>query len=493
MKNILLIFLTIGVVHGGFTQNLFRAELDLPVKGISQRNTYRLQVPANETVTVFDEEGPASILHWWFTYYPRPDRKPDNLPLDLVHFIKIKVYYDGHQEPDIDLTMAQFFSILQQKDVYPIDNAAIKVLPLSALNCYFPMPFEKCRIEIENTWEEEISIWLMVDWQEYPDWNLTPYRLKVVYNSESPAPAMGSILMADLSGEGFLAGMTKSVVRKDFTDNWYHTGGDHVLMDGESNPRAMRGIGGEDVFNMSFGVWEIQNEWVGTLVKNSEPYERAMYRIFGPSPIWFDHSLILRFGTKANDIETVVYAYVDESKSKEINTPTTWNLVGPFECNTYADFDKEEWPEKPMESWPAQLTAGFGVYNSTLNIIPKGPTTFEFPIEVKSEHGWCDFSSSFRGRQKTNIGAQAGEVSAYASANIEVEKAGTYQLKLGYDDWIKVWVNGELIHEGRHDKGIDMDIINVNLKASGNKVLVKLSNFDNEQWRVWSFVLRVEE
>ena len=506
---VFLCFLFITVTSSG--QNLFKNELDLPAKGLSQRVTIKDALQSGEKMVLFDETGPGCILHWWFAY---GKGAKENLEHDRIHYYRIRIYYDNNTEPDVDVTLGQFFSILQNMDLYYIDNAAIKVVPIHGLNCYFPIPFEQCRIELENTAPFRLSLWVMFDWQEYPGSQMIPYRFKISHAGEFPADSAGSILMADVTGEGFIAGMTKSLIKKDYSDDWFHTGGDLLMMDGEGIPRAIRGIGGEDVFNMSHGVWDIQNDWIGAPVRNNDDpsdfnkrlinswnhkvpadneysYERVMYRIFGPDPIWFYNSLVLRFGTKANDIETIVYYYADDSKEKSIHTVEKWKLAGPIKCDSYEDFNKNEFPEEKLKRWPQSVTAHFSPYIQKLAGGSGGPTTFDVPLEVKSEHGWCDLAASFRGRQRTNSGAQAGNVSAYAYGQINIDSAGKYNLALGFDDWIKVWINGKLIFAGKHEKGFDNQSLEVELPEGESKILIKLSNQDNQQWRLWAFNLKL--
>ena len=104
------------------TAGLFRHELELPVKGRSRRVTRREFVRPNETLVLFDEEGPGCVFHWWLTY----SRSKKDIR-DRAHDMRIRVYYDGSQAPDFDVSLAQFFSILLDKKIFPVDNAAIKV------------------------------------------------------------------------------------------------------------------------------------------------------------------------------------------------------------------------------------------------------------------------------------------------------------------------------------------------------------------------------
>jgi hypothetical protein len=401
----------------------------------------------------------------------------------------------------VDVTLAQFFSVLLGRNAYPIDNAAIKVLPKNAYNCYFPIPFRKLRIELKNTGAQSQIIWFMADWRQYPaGTTLTPMRFHAVYRKESPARQYGSLLMADFTGEGFIAGMTQAVTVHDDSDSWYHTGGDTIYLDGETAPHAIRGIGGEDVFNMSFGIWPVQSSWVGAPVTERKGkdttagsgFDGVMCRIFGPDPILFQTSAIARFGTKANDTESVIYAYLAPRPAPSVITPVDWSLAGPFECNTPEDFARREWPENAPTAWPKEHKADFGVYVSNYKAEAGQAAVFPVPVALQSEHTWCDFVRAYRGRRSTNVGAQPAAVSAYALGSVTIPAAGDYTLNVGFDDWIGVWVNGEKVFGGRHEKGFASATTKVRLAAGENRILVKLANFDNQQWRLWAFALRLD-
>jgi hypothetical protein len=55
--------------------NLFTRELNLPVRGLTQRVTRREFIAPGDTFAFFDETGPGCIRHWWLTY--TPIRDPD--------------------------------------------------------------------------------------------------------------------------------------------------------------------------------------------------------------------------------------------------------------------------------------------------------------------------------------------------------------------------------------------------------------------------------
>jgi len=268
--------------------------------------------------------------------------------------------------------------------------------------------------------------------------------------------------------------------------------GDLWLLDGERDPHALRGIGGEDVFNMSYGIWDAQTDWVGApcIRRAGEDtalgsgYDGVMYRFFGPDPIWFNHSAVVRFGSKANDLETVVYAYLHPGPPTEALTVSAWQLAGPFLCASYEDFVREEWADAAVSEWPALHCADFGQYRGD-----DGSFEFSIPQNSSTEHGWCDFARHFRGRQRTNMGTQPSEVSAYAVGKLFVREDGDYILEIGFDDWLRLSINGKELYSGRHDQGVAVHRITMTLPAGASDIRIKLSNFDNMQWRLWAFCM----
>lgn len=477
---------------------LFGAELELPVRGQSHRVTRRLDLLPGQTVALFDEPGPGAILHWWMTC---SHGKRESQQVEMQHELLLRFFYDGAATPAFQVTLGQFFAILFDRDIYPVCNSAFQVLPKNAFNCYWPIPFQQLRIEIENRARVPSAIWFMADWRKYETAanEFTPLRFNVVYRAENPAAAFGSFLMADLTGSGFVAGMVQGVDMKDASDMWYHTGGDLVLLDGETAPHALRGIGGEDVFNMSFGIWPVQTAWAGAPLVASKGEETrvgsgsdgVMYRIFGPDPIWFDSSAVLRFGSRANHLQSLVYAYLALAVSELLISPACWQLAGPFACESWETFQCEEWADRPTDDWPAAHAADFKPYLANPpDFIPLS-TEFSVPQLAPSQHGWCDFAAHFRGRQRTNSGTQPSGVSAYAAGETTIAQAGTYEAELAFDDWAILWINGQQVFTARHEHGFLARKTELILPAGRTEIRVKLSNNDNQQWRLWAFNFRL--
>ncbi|MDE0503764.1 MAG: DUF2961 domain-containing protein [Candidatus Poribacteria bacterium] len=453
--------------------------IQLPAQFRAQRHTMvDRQAGIGETIEVFRAQGPGCVRHIWIVPNPISDTRftPDYIDNSNTNAI-VKIYVDDDPRPLVNMDLKRLCGVLLDQSPYRVDNAGFAVLPRKmgsvhgdCFNIYLPIPFAKsCRITMEPLMDQCIRI--MADWQQFPEGSdITPYRLHAVYRSEYPASHHSSFLMADLSGKGFVAGIVKGIRQREHTDMIYHTGGQVWMIDGESDPHVMRGINEEDDFAFGWGYHEVMTRWIGC------PYHRyatrtdqdgVIYRFFGLNPVTFDSSLLLRCGSRADDTETVVYYYrVPESQAPPVTSPKTWEMAGAFGCADHEEFLQPEIPEQIAAPWLGQFK----------------DDEVEFSVHsAKSEHTWIDFSTYCRTGSQGQL-----DRSAYARTTIESEDERSIQIRLGFDDWLSVWLNGENLGTFRHDHGFASINVPARLKKGDNKLMVKLSNLENVTHGCWA-------
>src|SRR5262249_5582743 len=73
---------------------------------------------------------------------------------------------------------------------------------------------------------------------------------------------------------------------------------------------------------------------------------------------------------------------------------------------------------------------------------------------------------------------RADHMSVYALTYIHSGSARPVRLFIGSDDTVRVWLNGELVHEHLQPRGAlpDQDQVSVRLQAGKNTLLVKVGN-----------------
>ena len=80
---------------------------------------------------------------------------------------------------------------------------------------------------------------------------------------------------------------------------------------------------------------------------------------------------------------------------------------------------------------------------------------------------------------------------AYARAEFSIAEAGDAQIRLGSDDGIACWLNGEKVHSNDVDRGLtpDSDRVPVTLKSGSNVLLLKITQHGGG----WAFCARVTD
>ena len=454
--------------------------IQLPMKFRSRRqatNVRRDPDADGYCVDILEVEGAGCVRHIWLLFGAGR---------------RLEIMVDGAAAPQIDLPQKPFFGIMHDLTPYPVDNAAYTVLPnyhtpkmpgSPGYNLYLPIPFSRsCRIRLHLDQDApEKGVSSMVDWHQYDrDVPLTPFRLGAEHNRYTPAPPRNrSYRMAEVSGSGFLAGIVLGVKQRNPTDMIYHTGGMSILVDGETAPNVIRGINMEDDFGFSWGFHLNQTRWIGS------PYHKwggrtdqdgVIYRFFGPDPIAFESSLSFRCGSRDDDVESVAYYYhVPGTEAAPVRTPEHWLVTGFYDNgDDWAAFNTAEEVERiPLEDWQQQ----FDQRRHFIRLLP-------------ANRGWIDFR--FSGIDPELHAGNFVDRSMYAGGYVDCDREGAATLRISFDDWLILWVNGDRIAALRHDDGFATVRVPVTLRKGRNELLLKTNNLGHPA-QCWVTNLVIEE
>jgi len=265
------------------------------------------RLPAGETLTLLDDSGPGIITHIWITV---TSDSPDNLKA-----LVLRMYWDGETSPSVEAPLGDFFG-LGLGEYFLYNSIPLAVGPDRALNCFFPMPFNKgARITLTNEGDHQVhAVFFNVDYQTYPH----PLPADLLYfhaqyrqatpakgwtnqwkNDDDPLaddkknPAgEGNYVWMEARGRGHFVGVTMSVLQNQ--DDWWGEGDDMFFVDGAATP-SINGTGSEDYFLGAFGFGRtaFSYDLFGAPVKG-EPKagsRSSVYRFHLDSPIPFTKSL----------------------------------------------------------------------------------------------------------------------------------------------------------------------------------------------------------
>jgi hypothetical protein len=279
-------------------------------------------VPAGSTITVLDENGPGEISHIWFTIADR----------EQFHLKKIvlRMYWDDEKTPSVEAPIGDFFG-LGNGEYFLYQSTPLSVGADKALNCFFPMPFQKhARITVTDEGQERIdSLYWNIDWREYRS-PLAPDTLyfHAQYRDAKPNVAVpdakvnldgkNNYVWMEATGRGHFVGVTMSVIEN--ADGWWGEGDDMFFIDGQKLP-SINGTGTEDYF---LGAWDFSGkpfsyELFGAPVVGPEKKDSkwSVYRFHLDSPIPFTKSLraTIEHGhanDRGDNFSSVAYWYQSE-------------------------------------------------------------------------------------------------------------------------------------------------------------------------------------
>jgi hypothetical protein len=251
---------------------------------------------AGETLTLLDEAGPGEISHLWITIASD----------ERFHLKKmvLRMYWDGESSPSVEAPVGDFFGLgLGGYSMY--QSVPLSVGGDKALNCFFPMPFQKhARITLTNEGRERAeAVYWNIDLRAYK-FPLSPDTLyfHAQYRQAAPNKAWpenkfnldgkDNYVWMEATGHGHFAGVTMSVVENQ--DGWWGEGDDMFFVDGEKLP-SINGTGSEDYF---LGAWDFGGKpfaygLYGAPIVGAELQggRWSVYRFHLDSPIPFAKSL----------------------------------------------------------------------------------------------------------------------------------------------------------------------------------------------------------
>lgn len=145
--------------------------------------------------------------------------------------------------------------------------------------------------------------------------------------------------------------------------------------------------------------------------------------------------------------------------------PLTWAVVGPFPAGPHRAFATSFPPE-----WEPGADVAFEAGNQTVRWERLAP-------DHVIEHGGIDFVSVFGQRE---------DCAAYAMSRIRSEREQDVELRLGSDDTLTVWLNGEKVYavETYRLAEWDQEVVPVRLRKGVNTLIVKVGQ-DRHPWKMF--------
>jgi hypothetical protein len=224
-----------------------------------------VRIPAGETFTMAEIEGPGAIQQIWMT------------PAGKWRYSILRFYWDGEEEPSVEVPVGDFFAAAE---VYnQISSLPVCVNPGSAFNCYWNMPFRKsCKITMENLDDERMTLYYQVNYTltDVPD---DAAYFHAQFRRTNPVPYKEVYTIVDgIGGQGHYVGTY--MYWQTNNNGWWGEGEIKFFMDGDKEFPTICGTGTEDYFCGSYGFHGTRPDGTRGYVDYTTPY--AGYHVVEP-------------------------------------------------------------------------------------------------------------------------------------------------------------------------------------------------------------------
>ena len=128
-------------------------------------NDDRIYIEPGEKRTIALMDKPGQIEHIWMTI----SNANFVIEKNALRKAVIRMYWDDETAPSVETPLGDFFGMGHAKSKNFV-SAPLQMGPENGLglNCWWPMPYKKARVEIENNCQTTLILYFYVDYRELP-------------------------------------------------------------------------------------------------------------------------------------------------------------------------------------------------------------------------------------------------------------------------------------------------------------------------------------
>lgn len=358
------------------------------------------RLPAGQTLTLLDVDGPGAVTHIWMTLAANEYAWP--------RLLRLRIYWDNSPFPSVDAPLGDFFAVghgFERK----VDSLPVRCSSDGrSRNCYWPMPFRKhARVTVTNEGKRGVGLfYFQIDWRKMDRIPDDVAYFHAHYRQALPAPPGKNYLIADIQGSGHYVGTVMSVLQN--RTGWFGEGDDMWYVDGETKA-SMEGTGTEDYFNDAWGFREATGPYYGITVSEGQGVGArcCAFRWHVPDPVPFKKSLRLEI----------------EHKGWTFNDETDGSVRSGFEERADYFSSVAFWYQKELKPLPdvpagyARTPYGNAVQMEAEDVIDRIKAE-KGEFEVQKDILWTKHAVFFRGEG----------VGSSLSIPFEAPSEGTYEI-----------------------------------------------------------------
>jgi hypothetical protein len=220
--------------------------------GPSRKGRAFLPLPAGDTLTLADVEGPGVIRHIWLTIADTTPAGPY-----VLRDVVLRMFWDNEESPSVEVPVGDFFCNGFGTRAL-VTSEPIVVAPTGGMNSYFPMPFRsRARIELESQHSGDLEhVFFQIDYTVGDDLNEDTTYFHAQWRRTNGTAALGEdhVIVDGIEGTGHYVGTYIGLT--SLQRFWWGEGEVKFYLDDDSEYPTQVSTGLEDYAG---GAWAFQN------------------------------------------------------------------------------------------------------------------------------------------------------------------------------------------------------------------------------------------
>ena len=243
-------------------------------------------IPAGQSVTLLNVQGPGIINRMWFTI---DDRSPE-----MLRSLKIELFWDDSSKPAVSVPFGDFFGIgLGRKTAF--ENELFADPEGRSFNCFIQMPFKKsAKLVMTNESAKDLNmIFYDINLVQTDQWIPSNLYFHCYWHRDT-ATTLGKDfeILPKVSGKGRFLGSNIGVnANPQYRDHWWGEGEVKIYVDGDTDLPTLVGSGTEDYIGTAWGQGKYCTRYTGCLVSDEQKKQWAFFRYHIVDPIYFKADL----------------------------------------------------------------------------------------------------------------------------------------------------------------------------------------------------------
>lgn len=274
-----------------------------------------ITLPASDTATLAEIQGPGQITHLWMTVDTKAYRS-----------CVLRFYWDDEDNPSVEVPLGDFFGNGHGLR-YPVNSLPVVVNPSGGFNAYWPMPFRRsARITLENQLAVAISgFYYQIDFELRTLPDDVAYFHAQWRRSLTQREHPEHTILEGVRGKGHFVGTFLAWTQ--LSDGWWGEGEVKFYIDADEAFPTICGTGTEDYFGGAWGFDDtFSTPFLGYPLWRREPGcvpKHGLYRWHILDPIRFQQDLRVtiqalgwwpggKFEPLTDDVASTAYWYQAE-------------------------------------------------------------------------------------------------------------------------------------------------------------------------------------